>query len=220
MKILLLEDDMTLNEIISEYLISQGHEVYSAFDGEEAEFLIYDNIFDLLLLDVNVPSLNGFDLLTSLRKNNINIPSIFITSRNTIEDVKIGFKVGCDEYLKKPFDLEELGLRIENLFKMLKLDYSLIQIDFDKTYNPKTKLIIASNNEFQLSKTEAKVFEYLLKNRNRVVSIDEISINNWVYDEMPTATTIRTYIKKLRKVLGRDVISNIKNVGYILKVES
>lgn len=183
MKILLLEDDMTLNEIISEYWISQGHEVYNAFDGEEAEFLIYDNI---------------------------NTTAIFITSRNTIKDVKIGFKVDCDEYLKKPFDLEELGLRIENLFKLLKLDYSLIQIDFDKTYNPKTKLIIASNNEFQLSKTEAKVFEYLLKNRNRVVSIDE----------MPTATTIRTYIKKLRKVLGRDVISNIKNVGYILKVES
>ena len=119
MKILLLEDDVILNEIIEEFLLSLNYEVISAFDGNKAEELIYEENFDLLLFDVNVPNITGFELLKNIRQNNINIPTIFITSRHTSEDVKIGFNSGCDDYIKKPFDLSELQLRIENIKKII-----------------------------------------------------------------------------------------------------
>lgn len=218
MKILLLEDDLILNEIIEEYLLSLNYEVISTFDGTSAEELIYDNLFDLLLFDVNVPNINGFKLLKQLKTNNINIPTIFITSLNGIDDIKLGFNIGCDDYLKKPFELEELRLRIDNIKKLKKIaHYDFEKISKNISYNYSTKIVLFENdNSHQLSKTESKVFEYLLKNKNRIISIDEILVNNWIYDEMPTDTTIRTYIKNLRKALGSSMILNIKGIGYKL----
>ena len=119
MNILLLEDDIILNEIIEEFLLSLNHNVTSLFDGEEALELIYDNKYDLLLLDVNVPNITGFELLKSIKENEINIPTIFITSLNTNDDMKKGFKIGCDDYLKKPFDLSELGFH-ELMFQKIR----------------------------------------------------------------------------------------------------
>jgi len=215
MKILLLEDDTILNEIIEEHLLELHYEVISVMDGSEAEEVIYDENFDLLLFDVNVPNINGFDLLRNLRKNNINIPTIFITSRDTSDDVKTGFNAGADDYIKKPFELSELVLRIENIKRLRQIDsFGQIQISNDVFYDYNRKVIINTNGEFNLSKTEAKLLEYFIKNKNKTISIEEISINNWVYDEMPEATTIRTYIKNLRKKLDSDAISTLKGIGY------
>ena len=215
MKILLLEDDTILNEIIEEHLLELHYDVVSIMDGSEAEEVIYDENFDLLLFDVNVPNINGFDLLRNLRKNNINIPTIFITSRDTSDDVKTGFNAGADDYIKKPFELSELVLRIENIQRLRQIDsFGQIQISNDVFYDYNRKVIINTNGEFNLSKTEAKLLEYFIKNKNKTISIEEISINNWVYDEMPEATTIRTYIKNLRKKLDSDAISTLKGIGY------
>jgi two-component system, OmpR family, response regulator len=215
MKILLLEDDTILNEIIEEHLLELHYDVVSIMDGSEAEEVIYDENFDLLLFDVNVPNINGFDLLRNLRKNNINIPTIFITSRDTSDDVKTGFNAGADDYIKKPFELSELVLRIENIKRLRQIDsFGQIQISNDVFYDYNRKVIINTNGEFNLSKTEAKLLEYFIKNKNKTISIEEISINNWVYDEMPEATTIRTYIKNLRKKLDSDAISTLKGIGY------
>ena len=195
MKILLLEDDVILNEIIEEFLLSLNYDVITAFDGNIAEELIYEESFDLLLFDVNIPNITGFELLKNIRQNNINIPIIFITSRHTADDVKIGFNSGCDDYIKKPFELSELQLRIENIKRLRQIDnHGKIKIDNDTFYNYEKKVIIRNNEEFNLSKIEAKILEYFLKNKNKTISIDEISVNNWVYDEMPESTTIRTYI--------------------------
>ncbi|APW64398.1 MULTISPECIES: response regulator transcription factor [Arcobacteraceae] len=219
MKILLLEDDSLLNEIIEEFLDELGHEVHTTFDGQEAIEAIYERSFDLLLLDVNVPSLNGFDLLKSLKERQIDIPSIYITSLHTSKDMQEGFDSGADDYIKKPFTLSELNLRINNIKRLRQIDNQEIKVlSQNFSYNYNTKDIIFENKQTHLSKTEAKVFEYLLKNKNKAVSIDEISLNNWVYDEVPTATTIRTYIKNLRKVLGKDMIITIKGIGYKLKL--
>lgn len=215
MKILLLEDDTILNEIIEEHLLELNYEVISVMDGSEAEEVIYDESFDLLLFDVNVPNINGFDLLKNLRKNNINIPTIFITSRDSSDDVKTGFNVGADDYIKKPFELSELVLRIENIKRLRQIDsFGQVQISIDVSYDYNRKVIKNINGEFNLSKTEAKLLEYFIKNKNKTISIEEISINNWVYDEMPEATTIRTYIKNLRKKLNSDTISTLKGIGY------
>jgi len=215
MKILLLEDDVILNEIIEEFLLSLNYEVITAFDGNIAEELIYEESFDLLLFDVNIPNITGFELLKNIRQNNINIPIIFITSRHTADDVKIGFNSGCDDYIKKPFELSELQLRIENIKRLRQIDnHGQIKIDNDTFYNYEKKVIIRNNEEFNLSKIEAKILEYFLKNKNKTISIDEISVNNWVYDEMPESTTIRTYIKNLRKKLNDETITTLKGIGY------
>lgn len=215
MKILLLEDDVILNEIIEEFLLSLNYDVITAFDGNIAEELIYEESFDLLLFDVNIPNITGFELLKNIRQNNINIPIIFITSRHTADDVKIGFNSGCDDYIKKPFELSELQLRIENVKRLRQIDnHGQIKIDNDTFYNYEKKVIIRNNEEFNLSKIEAKILEYFLKNKNKAISIDEISVNNWVYDEMPESTTIRTYIKNLRKKLNDETITTLKGIGY------
>ena len=186
MKILLLEDDVILNEIIEEFLLSLNYEVITAFDGNIAEELIYEESFDLILFDVNIPNITGFELLKNIRQNNINIPIIFITSRHTADDVKIGFNSGCDDYIKKPFELSELQLRIENIKRLRQIDnHGQIKIDNDTFYNYEKKVIIRNNEEFNLSKIESKILEYFLKNKNKTISIDEISVNNWVYDEIP-----------------------------------
>jgi DNA-binding response OmpR family regulator len=219
MKILLLEDDTLLNEIIEEFLISLDYSVVCVYDGQEALEYIYEEAFDLLILDVNVPSLNGFDLLKGLKKSSIDIPSIFITSLHTSSDMENGFKAGADDYIKKPFHLSELKLRINNIKRLRQIDKSgIVKINETISYIYDKKSIKIDEEEFSLSKVESKVFEYLLKNKNRTISIDEICLNNWVYDEIPTATTIRTYIKNLRKIIGKDMISTIKGLGYILNI--
>jgi DNA-binding response OmpR family regulator len=215
MKILLMEDDEILNEIIHSMLLKKGYAVYSVYDGDEAEYLICEKSFDLLILDVNVPGVNGFDLLKNLRKDKISTPAIYITSLNDTEDLKEGFQSGCDDYIKKPFKFEELELRINNIKRLYKLDKThLFQISANTTYDFNTSTIFKEDKQYLLSKKEMKVFEYLLNNKNRTVSINELGLNIWTYDDRPTDSTIRTYIKNFRKMLGEGCITTIKGVGY------
>ncbi|XOB62407.1 response regulator transcription factor [Campylobacterota bacterium DY0563] len=219
MKILLLEDDTLLNEIIIEFLEELDYEVFTTFDGQEALEAIYENRFDLLILDVNVPSLNGFELLKELKSNSIDIPTIYITSLHTSQDMEDGFKAGADDYIKKPFHLSELKLRINNIKRLRHIeDSGVVKLSENIYYDNDEKILKINEKSNHLSKTEAKVFEYFIKNKNKSISIEEISLNNWVYDEVPTATTIRTYIKNLRKILGKDKITTIKGLGYKLNL--
>lgn len=215
MKILLLEDDLILNEIIEEHLISKNNEVISTFSGYEAQDIIYSQTFDLMLFDVNVPNINGFELLTDLRKNGIKTPVIYITSANMLEDIEKGFQSGCDDYIKKPFELRELDLRIENIKRLHNISNSNIIEISKKLFLDKDNLIININGKkIHIAQKESEVLEYLIKNKNKSVSIEEISINVWAYEESPIASTIRTYIKNLRKILGEESIINIRGVGY------
>ncbi|WP_424687907.1 MAG: response regulator transcription factor [Halarcobacter ebronensis] len=217
MKILLLEDDILLNEIIEEYLISLKYNVVTTYDGQEALERIYEESFQFLILDVNVPSLTGLDLLKTLKQNKIDIPAIFITSLHTARDVEIGFDAGADDYLKKPFQLSELKARLNNIKRLRNIDsIGVIKINNYIEYNYDSKLLKVNEKTYTLPKIESKILEFFLKNKNKVLSIEEISLNNWVYDEIPTATTIRTYIKNLRKMLGKECITTIKGIGYKL----
>jgi len=219
MKILLLEDDLILNELIEEFLIEENYNVTSVFEGYQAEELIYEEEFDLLLFDINVPNVTGFNLLERIRQNNIKTPLIFISSRNTENDLKTAFSLGCQDYLRKPFHLSELKLRIENIKKLTYIeDTEIVKINDFISYNYESKTISNKNENHYLSSKESKVLEYFIKNRNKTLSIDEISINNWTYDEMPSPTTIRTYVKNLRKKLTGDAISTLKGIGYVLSM--
>lgn len=214
MKILLLEDDILLNEIIEEHLQNKGYIVKSVFSGDEAEELIYSEKFDLFLFDVNVPVINGFDLLKNARNNDIKTPAIFLTSLNMVDDVEKGFYSGCDDYVKKPVELKELDIRINNIKRLFKiLPDEIIEIS-KNIYLDRLNLFIKKDNEkIHLAKKECEILLYLIAN-DKTISIEELSTNIWSYEDSPNASTVRTYIKNLRKILGENFITNTRGVGY------
>lgn len=215
MKILLMEDDLILNEIIEEHLLEMGNEVITAFTGNEAEELLYSQKFDLLLLDVNVPDIKGFELLSDLRKNSIKTPAIFLTSLSLADDIERGFESGCDDYIKKPFELKELDLRINNIKRLFNISSTnKIDLPNNMILDRDNLVIIKENEEIHISKKEIEVLVYFTRNSDKIISIEELSSNVWVYEDSPNASTIRTYIKNLRKILGEDMITNIRGVGY------
>lgn len=215
MKILLLEDDLLLNEIIEEHLEEKAYDVDCVYDGNEALDYIYERNYDIFLFDVNVPSLNGFDLLKQIRQRGINTATIFITSANLLEDVEEGFRSGCDDYIKKPFELKELDLRIENICRLHNISpIKLIKIDEITNLDANNLEVLKENKSYHITQKECDVLLYLIKRKNVAVSVDELSMNVWAYEDTPSASTIRTYIKNLRKVLNENIISNIRGVGY------
>jgi len=212
MKILLLEDDVILQEIIEEYLLETGYEVESFFDGEKALDAIGSNMYDMLLLDVNVPNINGFEILSYLRDIGNTTPAIYITSLSGIDDLKKGFDLGADDYLKKPFDLEELQVRIERIVRVHCLQE---EITFDDVkFIPKAHQIIFDDKIVNIRQKEAQVLEYFVRNTGKIISCDEIIENVWDDDSVPTHATIRTYIKNLRKIFEKEYFDNIKGEGY------
>lgn len=214
-KILILEDNTLLLQTLEDFLNEHGYECTLVKSGKEALKQCFEHKFDLYLLDVKVPDMNGFEFLQSLRSSGDHTPAIFVTSLNDQESLTKGFMLGGDDYIKKPFELSELQLRIENIKRLRQIDnHGQIKIDSDTFFNYEKKVIIRNNEEFNLSKIESKILEYFLKNKNKTISIDEISVNNWLYDEMPESTTIRTYIKNLRKKLNDETITTLKGIGY------
>ena len=206
MKILLLEDDILLNEIMEEHLQNKGYEVVSVYSGDKAEELIYSQ--------KNVPIVNGFDLLRNARKNDIKTPTIFLTSLNMVDDIEKGFDSGCDDYVKKPVELKELDIRINNIKRLFKiLPDEIIEISPNIYLDRLNLFIKKDNNEIQLAKKECEILLYLIKNE-KTVSIEELSTNVWSYEDSPNPSTVRTYIKNLRKILGEKFITNIRGVGY------
>ncbi len=216
MKILLLEDDLILSELIVEHLEYDGHKVTPLYNGVDAETILFKEKFDLLLLDVNVPLLNGFELLKSLREVKNHTPAIFITSMNSSKDVAEGFKFGADDYLKKPFEMIELKARIENIKRLFKIDDErTLVVSEGVRYDFERHILHIGNKEVKLSKKEGEFLAYFLHNREKVISSDELMNNVWSYDTAPSSATLRTYIKKIRKLLGEDSITTIRGVGYV-----
>ena len=212
MKILLLEDDIILQEIIEEFLLEQGYSVVSFYNGEKALDAIGSGAFDLLLLDVNVPGIDGFEILAYMRDIGNTTPAIYITSLSGIDDLKKGFSVGADDYLKKPFDLEELRVRIEYIARVRNLTDEFV---FDDVrFSPIQHRLCVGSREVNMRQKESAVLEYFVRNQGRIVSCDELIENIWYKEGIPTHATIRTYIKNLRKLFGKEYIENIKGEGY------
>ena len=207
MKILLLEDDILLNEIMEEHLQNKGYEVVSVYSGDKAEELIYSQ--------KNVPIVNGFDLLRNARKNDIKTPTIFLTSLNMVDDIEKGFVSGCDDYVKKPIELKELDIRINNIKRLFNILPNEIMEISQNIYLDRLNLFIKINDkEIYIARKECEMLLYLINNYKKVVSIEELSINVWSYEDSPNPSTVRTYIKNLRKILGEEFITNIRGVGY------
>ena len=212
-KILLLEDDEVLAETLLDLLSDEGFETLHVRDGEKALDATFEHQFDLLLLDVNVAKLNGFELLGSLREAECKIPAIFITSLNDIASLAKGFEVGADDYIKKPFDFDELLIRIKAVMK--------------KSYNSHANKIVAENFYFDIEKNElykdgafVKLSPYELqlvtiffKNLNQTVKKESIFETLSEGREMSEGA-LRVHITNLRKI-GLNIVT-IKGIGYRL----
>jgi DNA-binding response OmpR family regulator len=215
-KLLILEDDLGLNETLVEYLQEHEYDITSVFDGAKAEDKLYEEQFDLLLLDVNVPSLNGFELLKTARSNAIKTPAIFMTTRDSMEDLEEGYESGGDDYIRKPFALKELLLRIES---MLKRNYfhekdENIEILEGITYSSANGELCINGKIQNLGDKEARLLKLFVQRRKELLTHEVIMAHLWDYDESSSDTALRTYIKNLRKLLGKDQIVSHKRLGY------
>jgi two-component system, OmpR family, response regulator len=216
MKILLLEDEYSLRVSIEEFLTDIGYDVDGFTDGEEAFDAVYDKSYDLLLLDINVPTMNGLEMLQKLRQDSISVPAIFLTSMTDVSDLKEGYRRGCCDYMRKPFDLEELELRIDQaLARYSQDDSSLVNIGCDIVYDMKKSKLTQNDNEIVLRKTEKDMLEVLIKNKNAVVSTQMFQDEVW--GEYVEPATIRVQLNNLRKKLPESVIQNRRGLGYIIE---
>lgn len=215
-KILLLEDDMLLSEMLVDELREKGFEVCLCEDAQSALSKAYEKHFDLWILDVKVPLGNGFEVLKELRKMGKDTPAIFLTSLSMINDLKEGFGAGCDDYIKKPFDIDELLLRIHSLLKrqFSHKDTQLLALGNGYEFDIIQKTLFHSGQIIQLTNKERELLALLLQHRGCFVSQDEIFERIWSYDETPTNMSLRVYIKNLRKILGKESIITQRYRGY------
>lgn len=216
MRVLLLEDEYALRVSIEEFLEDLDFEVSCFGRGDEAFDAVCSTHFDVLLLDVNVPGLNGFELLKAVRAEGIEVPAIFMTSRTQIKDFEEGYKSGCCDYIRKPFDLTELQLRIQQACKSFYYKNSdALTLADDLQYDTKTFKLTYRGEEIVLSKTERDILELLLRYRNQAVAMTTFQDEIW--GEYVDPANIRVQINNLRKKLPAEIIKNRRGVGYIIE---
>lgn len=207
-KILLLEDDEMLSQTIAGALKIEGYDVTCAKNGEEAAEITYDSRFDLYLFDVNVPFMNGFDLLNELRNSGDRTPAFFVTALNDIGSMSRGFDAGCDDYIKKPFDLDELLIRVGGALKKRSSALQYKEVTFD----PETDQLLQNGDEVDLQNVEKAVFKLLIERVGQTVTKEAF------YDvmEKPSDVALRVHIAALKKRFGLE-LTNIRGVGYRLE---
>tara|TARA_B100001063_G_scaffold180583_1_gene169709 strand:+ start:197 stop:850 length:654 start_codon:yes stop_codon:yes gene_type:complete len=217
MKILLLEDDIILSDLLKEYLEEHSYTVFQSFEGEDASEMLYNQKFDLLLFDINVPQINGLKIFEKFRDIGFTTPIIFMTASTNFQEFEEAYRIGANDFLRKPFNLEELKIRIEYIERTILMHSTkLLNIDKKVNFDLLNMCLIKNNIKIILPKKEAEIIKYFLLNKNRIISVDELVINIWEYASEPSIATVRTYIKNIRKNLNN--LSTIKGLGYILKI--
>ena len=228
-KILLVEDEIRMQEIIKDYFNAKGCEVICSYDGEEALDMFEENSFDLILLDVMMPKLNGFSVCKKIRTNIDNIynkkdiPIIFITAKSEEDDNLYGYEIGADDYVTKPFSLNILYAKCITLIKR----YKGINNE-EKLYANEICVDIAKNKVFinkegvKLPKMEYDLLYYFILNKNRIIKREQLLIKFWGYDFDGNDRVLDTHIKKLRNSLGHasKYLHTIIKVGYRFEVNS
>ncbi|AXH14213.1 response regulator transcription factor [Malaciobacter mytili] len=212
MKILLLEDELMLNNAISEYLRDIGHMVESFTDGLQ----VLENInssFDLLILDINVPKLDGFEILEELNRKKIYIPTIYISALVDIEDITKAYNLGCREYIKKPFHLGELGIKINQILRKDQKNTSHMRFSEHYSYSKDTQTLYFNGEPQTLTKKQSEIIHILALNINMIVDFERFRVDIWGGENIDNPT-IRAEISRLKKALKEDFIKNIRGLGY------
>ena len=219
--ILVVDDEESLIDLVSSALRFAGYAVRTADNGFDALRAVKEHTPDLIVLDVNMPEMDGFEVCRRLRRDGNTVPVIFLTARDDIDDLRIGFRQGGDDYLTKPFSLEELGLRIEALLRRAggpaessRLATGALVLDEDayQVWN--------GDDEISLTPTEFRLLRFLLLNRGRVMSKAQIVDYVWEYDFDGNYGIVETYVSYLRKKLSDSdgsVIQTVRGVGYVIR---
>ncbi len=222
-RILLVEDERKIADSLKKGLTENQYEVEVAYDGLVGKKLFNSYPFDLAILDINLPGLNGYELCKEIRSKNQQIPVMMLTALNAIDDKIEGFDAGADDYIIKPFDFKELLVRIRALLKRLRQTVPIGNIlkIADLVMNLDSKEVSRDGKAIPLTAKEFQLLEYLIKNKNRVVSRADIALNVWDIDFDTKTNVIDVYVTFLRKKLDRDfpnkLIHTQVGMGYILK---
>jgi DNA-binding response OmpR family regulator len=214
LKILLLEDEIMLKNSIEEYLETIGHEVVSFVSGKKAYENIEKEVYDLLLLDINVPHMSGMNLFKKLNEID-NVPTtIFISANIDIEDISQAYELGASDYLKKPFHLKELALKINRIKKEQNAkEFQQIILSKHYTFSKEKQLLFYNNSAQSLTKKQLQILTLLSYNIGIIVDFDKFRSYAWNHEPIDNAT-IRAEISRFRKTLKEDFIVNVKGVGY------
>lgn len=225
MKILLIEDEVRVSSFIKKGLEEQGEEVIQAFDGHSGLKLALQHNFDIIILDVVMPVMNGIEVCDKLKNNHqINTPVLMLTALGTTEDIVLGLETGADDYLAKPFKFKELLARINALTRRKIVgkagEQDILKVK-DLEMNLAAKKVVRDGKEIKLTAREFKLLEYLLKSKNRVVSRTDILENVWEVDFDLGTNVIDVYINYLRKKTDKGfsskLIETVIGMGYVIK---
>ncbi len=226
-KVLLVEDEKTLAMIIKDTLEYEGFDVICAMNGVEGLKLYYTDSPDVIIADIMMPEMDGFEMVKQIRKDNQAIPILFLTARSSIEDLVHGFNLGGNDYLKKPFKMQELVVRVKALdnrsFPTKEEDGKKVRIG-SLIFDTETQILAYKESALELSYMESEILKKLCTSQNKIVAINDILNDLWNDDSFYNRNSLHVFICKLRKKLSCDErirIINIRGIGYklILKQE-
>ncbi|AVD55260.1 MULTISPECIES: response regulator transcription factor [Heyndrickxia] len=221
MKLLIVEDNVSLLESMKR-MLEDEFEVETATDGEEALYLAQQNIFDIILLDVMLPEMDGFSILKTLRKDRVETPVLFVTAKDSLEDRVTGLEIGGDDYIVKPFQAAELKARIRASLRRsgnMTIDHTLRYRGIELF--GKEKEIKVDGQPLKLTITQYELLEYLIQNSGNILTREQIFDRVWGFESDTTIAIVEVYIHHLRKKLEpfgyHKDIQNVRGIGYLLK---
>lgn len=213
-EILVVEDEEAINELVRRNLKLVGHSCYGVMDGEEALEMIEKKTFDLIILDIMLPKLDGFEILKHIKDR----PTIFLTAKRSVEDRVKGLVMGADDYITKPFEMLELLARVEAVLRRTKKEEDVFKVD-DVKVELNSRKIYLRNELVECTLKEYELLEVLIKNRNIALSREKLLELVWGYDYVGETRTVDVHIQRLRKKLELEKrIVTVYKLGYRLEV--
>lgn len=221
MKILLVEDEERLASFIRKGMLAEGYEVEVGYDGRTGLSLFRKDVYDIIILDVNLPQLNGFELCRLIRSENETVPVLMLTALDSLSDKSDGFNAGADDYLTKPFEFQELLLRVRALTRRSGSKQKQILRLADLELNLDTKTVTRAGKRIDLTTREYSLMEYLMLNKGKIISRVDISERVWSLNFDSNTNVIDVYISYLRKKIDKDfspkLLHTIVGMGYVLR---
>jgi len=215
MNILLMEDDPVLSDILLDFLREEWRVDY-AYDSREVYKHLENTHYDLFIFDINVMGQNGIELLKELRNFHNTTPTIFITAYRDTQHLRNAFDAGAHDYIKKPFELEELHARIINIKRVFNIEtHEVITLSDTVMFDPAQRTVHVNNEQISLTAKDTALLSYFVKNSARLITNEELVQNIWDFDSLPSDATLRSHIRTLRDIIGKEKIKTIRGEGYI-----